>query len=140
MLISLWTWNSKDAILETMTTLEHIKKLKKKGWSKVDISNQLGISSERVRQLLSPKEKVKIDIKSEYKKYYKQISSDRTFLLYEIRNQTTSGRKKDEVFKKKAMVKYLRGELKLPYLVIAQLLNKDHTTIMHLFNTKPVDN
>lgn len=104
-----------------------IKELKSKNWNMSDISTQVGVTPERVRQILN--EKIKNN-KLEISQYRRSLSNVE-FLLKEIVRLSKTNRQKENVEKKRVLISMLRTKFNLSYVEIASLLKKDHTTIIH---------
>lgn len=119
-----------------MNNIAHIEKLKTKRWKNTEISTQIGVTPERIRQIIKNTKEARKRISPEQlaKTYLESVSSNTSILLKEIVRLSSTGRESQHIVKKKILVKYLRGVLKLSYPTIAALLKHDHTTIIYLFN------
>lgn len=124
-------------------------KARQEGMRYVDIAKKFKISGERVRQIVSPDEKIPRPPRycNTHKNAYwntckycrivqlapsfytqKRLQKEVSF----FRNVKHRGNKEDGI-KKSLLVKYLKDKKGMNYLAIAKLLNDDHTSIMYLY-------
>ena len=122
-----------------MTLLQRDNQIKKyrftHKWPYKKIANKYNISIERVRQIcLSPEEKKNLleEVKVNYKNKFKDSPKN---LLEDIVELSQPSRKKEVVLRRNYLISYLYDELEIVFPKIAVLLNKDHTTIIHAYNS-----
>lgn len=131
-----------------MNRKKEIEKLKVKGLSLRAIGAKLKppISGERVRQLLLKKGSVYCEVhkinyrglcslctKDDFNK--RVMSKIRKHPIYsDIKRLRVEGRTKYVVQDRIKLIKTLRDDFKLSYPHIGKLLNRNHTTIIHLYN------
>lgn len=121
-----------------------IKKLRKEDkckWTYKKLGEKFLLSEERIRQIIVNDEKVQFvnreDIIKQLKEKYKKRFHDKLsqkHLLEDIENSSKMSRKKEDVIKRDALIRYLYEELEIPFFKIAVLLHRDHTTIIHSYN------
>lgn len=99
------------------------------------IASRYGITVERVRQICQEPFDRNEEIKKAVDKYKKKFNNHVSFndLVYDIEELSKQNRRKDVVARRKILIEYLHDELELPFYRIGHLLNRDHTTITHLY-------
>lgn len=125
-----------------------IFKLRDKGYTLLDIAEKVDITPERVRQIIEEKSYrvCKIHrirskdvcrycfVKKNYIKRIKEITS--ATLMDEIARLSKQDRRKEVVAQRQALVRILRDKYKFNFLEIADLLERDQTSIVHLYHKK----
>ena len=125
-----------------------IKELRKQGLTLSKIAERYKISNERVRQIILPKLSIDAnyckthkktyltscqycEIENEYKKRIDKLADK--FLKTECLRLSRQNRTIDLVLQRKILVKHLRDKYKLSFPKIAELLHRDHTSIIALY-------
>lgn len=99
------------------------------------ISKRFNISSERVRQICSKTEDKKKIFDQIKEQYLEKFNDKLTYndLIEDIKLFSIHDRKKQTVAKRRILVAFLHEELNLPFYKIGILLDRNHTTITHLY-------
>ena len=135
--------------MKLSTRNKQIFKLRDKGFSLQEIGTQLNLSSERIRQIIEEKDsqycqRHKVffkticrfcNIKENYIQKIKQIAQSN--LMDEIVRLSKPNRQKEVVLQRQALIKLLKDDYKFNFLEIADLLERDHTSVVHLYHKKP---
>lgn len=136
---------------------EEIRKLhkgteRKKGKTYEVLSRDYGISKSRIGQICSPKNSIFFYCKRHDRKYNKVCSFcdlDTNYLLFlgkngNLRDEIKSLRKRDrtEIMsrKRKILITKLHEDFKYSFRRIGQSLERDHTTILHLYHHYKAEN
>ncbi len=125
----------------------YIKVLKKQNFSLSEIGRVVGLTAERVRQILTNKYKwcsihqrnylgscIYCQTEKRYKYLLKRFSKDG--ILDDIKKLSIQNRHKDLVIQRRLLVKLLKDKYRLPLYRIAKLLNRHHTSIINLYYDK----
>lgn len=121
------------------TIKERDKKIRKLRFEKEEtfnvIAQKYGISVERVRQICKQPEDKEELLKEIGRKYKRKFNDYVTYkmLVEDIEELAKLNRKKEVVIRRKILIQFLYEELNLPFYRIADLLERDHTTIMHMY-------
>ena len=112
-----------------------IKKYRREGKTLDWIGRRFNISKERVRQVLKDIKPVSARVSlNSYKDFLYKASSRE--LLDESVRLSVRNRTKGIVFQRQLFVKFMHDKLDFSFLQLAQMLKRDHTTIMYLYKTK----
>lgn len=126
---------------------EQIQNLRKLGFTLQEIGDKLGITGERVRQLLIEKSFCKKH-ERKYIKTCKSCDMEYDEIIYknilnilikenltvEINRLKEKSRKKDLMNQKRILIKILRDKYCLSFSHIARLLKRDRTSIKNLYD------
>lgn len=132
------------------TRNNRIFRLRDKGLTLKEISDDTGITSERVRQIIqrrghqycsvhniySENKCSRCNIKENYVAKIKQIAANN--LMDEVARLSKPDRQKEVVVQRQALIKLLKDDYGFSYFEIARLLERDHTSISYLYN-KPIN-
>lgn len=115
---------------------KNILKLRnEQNWSYNTIGTKYGISGERVKQIcLSTKDNKKVvldEIKEVYSKKLAKLGMKDVF--GDIKELSKQDRRAETVAKRAILVKFLHDKLGIPFYKIGSLMNRDHTSIIHLY-------
>lgn len=127
-----------------------IFRLRDKGLTLQEIANEVGVTSERIRQIVERKNHQycsihniysenkcsRCNIKENYVAKIKQIASHN--LMDEVARLSKPDRHKEVVVQRQALVKLLIDEYQFNCFEVARLLERDHTSIAYLYN-KPIN-
>jgi hypothetical protein len=131
--------------------LERIKKLRKKGLTLKEVGLKIGLTSERVRQLLTPikYQRCKVHkIKYEsfcpycrvllvYPKALRQVFATGAYAIKaEFERLAQSDRNKEIILQRILLIKKLRDERHFTYAAISRFLDRDYSSIVNLYNKK----
>jgi hypothetical protein len=109
---------------------EIIKQLRSQGLTYKKIGERYSLTGERVRQIVSGGKKYdRILLFRELRSKYGNKQ-----LLKDIKRLSSAKKTAALVAERNQLIRYLRDELGLPFLQIAVLLHRDHTTIQHSYN------
>jgi len=114
-----------------------IRKLRfERGWKLSDIAARYEITTERVSKICKETKSRQEVLDVVRKKYKKQLNGDLTSkkLVALIREMSKHDRSQETVISRRLLVKYLHNRLGLSFVHIGELLNRDHTTIINLYN------
>jgi len=110
-----------------------------KRWPYKAIADKYSISIERVRQICNGpdvKEDLLLKVAEAYSKKFKNKKEvGAKEILEDIIQFSNQDRKKSTVIKRNALIVYLYDELHLSFMVIGKLLERDHTSIMHSYES-----
>jgi hypothetical protein len=114
-----------------------------------EIGLEMGVTAERVRQILNKKElklckkhNLHFAVRCKYcfqEANYKSLLKNhlkKNGLEAEIRRLAKPGRKAEVIVQKKLLIKKLHDEIGLSFNAIAKLLKRDHSTISFLYLSK----
>ena len=126
-----------------------IKELRENGLTYKEIGNIIGLSGSRIGQIVVPAiGKVcpehqgrfytvccqYCSIKEKYTKIIEDIKNGD--LRDQIRRLSIQDRKKGVVIQRALLIKKLKDEKKLSFVMIGKILNRDHTSIINLYYKK----
>ena len=115
---------------------KNILKLRnEQNWSYNTIGKKYGISGERVKQIcFATEDNKKVVISEIREKYTKKLSTLGMKDVFEdIKELAKHDRRAETVAKRAILVKFLHDKLGIPFYKIGSLLNRDHTSIIHLY-------
>jgi chromosomal replication initiation ATPase DnaA len=112
--------------------IKELRLLKK--WPISKIALKYGVTTERVRQIVAEEDKDKIR-KVIAQRYTQKFKNDPSFndLIQDIEILSRASRKKENVIKRRILIRYLYDELGIPFEKIGFLLDRDHTSVMNLY-------
>lgn len=125
--------NARNVSSKNMTKKEKIKELSQKKYTPFQIASKCAVSTSYVYQILSGKETPTPDhIRTEYKKNIFDILQNE--LLPEALRLSRLGRDEISVMQKQIFVSTLLTHYKFSYVLCGELLKKDHSTIINLYD------
>lgn len=125
-----------------------IFKLHEKGFTLAAIALEVKISDERVRQIVEQQTHnycSKHNIFSKHlckycnvkENYVKKIESiTKSNLMDEIKRLSKPDRRKETVVQRQAIIRILKDKYNFNFLQIADLMERDHTSVVHLYYKK----
>lgn len=123
-----------------------IFKLHEKGLTLTAIAIQIGISLERVRQIIEQQTHnycLEHNIFSKHlckycnvkENYVKKIESiTKSNLMDEIKRLSKPDRRKETVAQRQAIIRILKDKYNFNFLQIADLVERDHTSVVYLYH------
>ena len=119
---------------------KQIKELRKKGLTYKKIGQRFNITTERIRQIIffnnkkvkNNLKKILQEVEEKYQKKFNDKLSQKEFIEDIILFSKKSNKQKD-VIGRQILTRYLYDELKISFVKIGILLQRNHSTIIHLY-------
>ena len=119
---------------------KQIKELRKKGLTYKKIGQRFNITTERIRQIIffnnkkvkNNLKKILQEVEEKYQKKFNDKLSQKEFIEDIILFSKKSNKQKD-VIGRQILIRYLYDELKISFVKIGILLQRNHSTIIHLY-------
>ena len=119
---------------------KQIKELRKKGLTYKKIGQRFNITTERIRQIIffnnkkvkNNLKKILQEVEEKYQKKFNDKLSQKEVIEDIILFSKKSNKQKD-VIGRQILIRYLYDELKISFVKIGILLQRNHSTIIHLY-------